>query len=71
VSHEKTGALGRPFSFRIQDIATNGATLQVRVGGTGSAVVLLYSFGDTRDTWATLADSGHSTPRPHRAQSPA
>jgi pimeloyl-ACP methyl ester carboxylesterase len=44
-----------PATFRIQDIATNGTTLYVRVGGSGPAVVLLHGFGDTGDMWAPLA----------------
>jgi pimeloyl-ACP methyl ester carboxylesterase len=44
-----------PAGFRTQEITTNGATLHVRVGGTGPAVVLLHGFGDTGDMWAPLA----------------
>ena len=44
-----------PPSFRVQDIETNGATIHVRVGGKGPAVVLLHGFGDTGDMWAQLA----------------
>jgi len=44
-----------PTSFRVQDIQTDGATIHVRVGGKGSAVVLLHGFGDTGDMWAPLA----------------
>jgi pimeloyl-ACP methyl ester carboxylesterase len=44
-----------PASFRTQDIQTEGATLHVRVGGQGPAVVLLHGFGDTGDMWAPLA----------------
>lgn len=44
-----------PPSFRIQDIQTDGATIHVRVGGKGPAVVLLHGFGDTGDMWAPLA----------------
>jgi len=44
-----------PASFRIQEIASNGTTLHVRVGGQGPAVVLLHGFGDTGDMWAPLA----------------
>ncbi|MHA6202940.1 alpha/beta fold hydrolase [Dyella soli] len=44
-----------PASFRTQDIQTDGATLHVRVGGKGPAVVLLHGFGDTGDMWAPLA----------------
>jgi pimeloyl-ACP methyl ester carboxylesterase len=47
----------RPFpaSFRTREIQTDGATIHVRVGGRGPAVVLLHGFGDTGDMWAPLA----------------
>ena len=35
--------------------AVGGATIHVRVGGKGSAVVLLHGFGDTGDMWAPVA----------------
>ena len=44
-----------PPGFRHQNIQTDGATLFVRVGGSGPAVVLLHGFGDTGDMWAPLA----------------
>lgn len=44
-----------PKSFRTQSVQTEGATLHVRVGGTGPAVVLIHGFGDTGDMWAPLA----------------
>ncbi len=44
-----------PKGFRTQEIATNGATLHVRVGGAGPAVVLLHGYGETGDMWAPLA----------------
>jgi pimeloyl-ACP methyl ester carboxylesterase len=44
-----------PKSFHTQNIATNGTTLFVRVGGKGPAVVLIHGFGDTGDMWAPLA----------------
>jgi pimeloyl-ACP methyl ester carboxylesterase len=44
-----------PAEFRIQDIATNGATIHLRVGGHGPAVVLLHGYGETGDMWAPLA----------------
>ena len=44
-----------PAEFRTEDIATDGATIHVRVGGKGPAVVLLHGFGDTGDMWAPLA----------------
>jgi pimeloyl-ACP methyl ester carboxylesterase len=44
-----------PQGFVTKEIATNGTTLHVRVGGHGPAVVLLHGFGDTGDMWAPLA----------------
>lgn len=44
-----------PPSFRVQQIATNGTTLSVRVGGSGPAVILLHGYGETGDMWAPLA----------------
>lgn len=44
-----------PAGFRIQDIPVEGATIHVRVGGKGPAVVMLHGFGDTGDMWAPLA----------------
>ena len=44
-----------PSSFRVQDIATDGAKIHVRIGGQGPAVVLIHGFGDTGDMWAPLA----------------
>jgi len=44
-----------PSSFRTQEIPTRGATIHVRVGGSGPAVVLLHGFGDTGDMWAPVA----------------
>jgi pimeloyl-ACP methyl ester carboxylesterase len=44
-----------PREFHIQRIKTDGATIYVRVGGKGPAVVMLHGFGDTGDMWAPLA----------------
>ena len=44
-----------PPGFRTHEIATNGATIHVRVGGSGPAVVLLHGYADTGDMWAPLA----------------
>ena len=41
----------------IETIKTDGATIHVRVGGKGPAVVLLHGFGDTGDMWAPLANA--------------
>lgn len=44
-----------PTGFRTQQIATNGTSLYVRIGGQGPAVVMLHGFGDSGDMWAPLA----------------
>src|SRR5262245_5899205 len=44
-----------PPGFRKQNIKANGATIHVRVGGKGPAVVMLHGFGDTGDMWAPVA----------------
>jgi pimeloyl-ACP methyl ester carboxylesterase len=44
-----------PATFQTRDIPTDGATIHVRAGGSGPAVVLLHGFGDTGDMWAALA----------------
>ena len=44
-----------PGGFRTQELATNGATIHVRVGGKGPAVLLLHGYGETGDMWAPLA----------------
>ncbi|HEX2013005.1 MAG TPA: alpha/beta hydrolase [Roseateles sp.] len=44
-----------PRSFSSAQIRTEGASLHVRVGGSGPAVVLIHGFGDTGDMWTPLA----------------
>jgi pimeloyl-ACP methyl ester carboxylesterase len=44
-----------PAGFRVQEIATNGTTLHVRIGGAGPAVVLLHGYGETGDMWVPMA----------------
>lgn len=44
-----------PSEMRVHKIQTEGATIHVRVGGHGPAVVMLHGFGDTGDMWAPLA----------------
>src|SRR5271156_1420322 len=46
---------GFPPSFHTEEIQTDGATIHVRVGGKGPAVVMLHGFGDTGDMWAPVA----------------
>ena len=47
----------RPFprDFHTEKIKTDGATIYVRVGGSGPAVVMLHGFADTGDMWVPLA----------------
>jgi pimeloyl-ACP methyl ester carboxylesterase len=47
----------RPFpsDFKIMEIPAGDATLHVRVGGHGPAVLMLHGFGDTGDMWQPLA----------------
>lgn len=44
-----------PAGFHIERIKTDGATIYVRTGGKGPAVVMLHGFGDTGDMWAPMA----------------
>jgi len=53
-----TGACRGPgvsASFHVQEIPTDGAVIDVRIGGKGPAVVMLHGFGDTGDLWAPVA----------------
>jgi pimeloyl-ACP methyl ester carboxylesterase len=45
-----------PARFQIKTIAANGIQIHVRVGGSGSAVILIHGFGDTGDMWVKLAE---------------
>jgi pimeloyl-ACP methyl ester carboxylesterase len=44
-----------PSSFHTQEIKTDGATIYVRVGGNGPAIVFLHGFGDNGDMWSPAA----------------
>lgn len=44
-----------PAGFKTQEIAANGTTIHVRVGGHGPAVLLLHGYGETGDMWSPLA----------------
>ncbi len=44
-----------PASFKLLDLKTAGATIHVRVGGHGPAVLMLHGFGDSGDMWQPLA----------------
>ena len=46
-----------PANFRTEEIKSGEATLHVRVGGQGPAVVMLHGFGDNGDMWAPLAQA--------------
>lgn len=48
-------AFAFPESFRVEEIATPGATIHVRHGGHGPAVVLLHGYGETGDMWVPMA----------------
>jgi len=48
-------ALAFPAGFAARDIATNGATIHVRAGGSGPDTVLLHGYGETGDMWAPMA----------------
>ncbi len=49
------GVAPYPAGFRTLHVAAGDASIYVRVGGSGPAVVLLHGFGDTGDMWAPLA----------------
>jgi len=57
ISPQRASAAVQPFpeSFRITDVKTADATIHVRVGGKGPAVLMLHGFGDTGDMWQPLA----------------
>jgi pimeloyl-ACP methyl ester carboxylesterase len=44
-----------PAGMRIERIKVDGATIYVRSGGQGPAVLLLHGFADTGDMWAPVA----------------
>ena len=47
----------RPFpaGFETRAVPTAGATIHVRVGGNGPAVLMLHGYGETGDMWEPLA----------------
>lgn len=47
-----------PRGFKTREIAANGTTIHVRVGGKGPAVVLLHGYGEAGDMWAPLKSFG-------------
>ena len=44
-----------PSGFRTQAIEADGATIHVRIGGQGPAVLMIHGYGETGDMWAPLA----------------
>jgi pimeloyl-ACP methyl ester carboxylesterase len=54
-SNHVDGIFPFPATIETQEIETNGATIHVRVGGHGPAVVMLHGFGTTGDMWGALA----------------
>jgi pimeloyl-ACP methyl ester carboxylesterase len=44
-----------PAGFHTEEVAANGTTIHVRVGGSGPAVLLIHGYGDTGDMWRPLA----------------
>jgi len=44
-----------PASFQTQELAVNGTTLHVRVGGKGPAVLIIHGYGESGDMWSPLA----------------
>jgi pimeloyl-ACP methyl ester carboxylesterase len=55
IDEQSTDAMHFPPNFATREIETNGITIHTRVGGQGSAVVLLHGFGTTGDMWIPLA----------------
>src|SRR5438132_548493 len=44
-----------PADFRSSQVVNADATINVRVGGHGTAVVLIHGFGNTGDMWSPMA----------------
>ncbi|MGF6995792.1 pimeloyl-ACP methyl ester carboxylesterase [Paraburkholderia sp. GAS32] len=44
-----------PADFRTSQVVNDDATINVRVGGHGPAVVLIHGFGETGDMWSPMA----------------
>jgi pimeloyl-ACP methyl ester carboxylesterase len=42
-------------AFKVREVAAGDATIHVRSGGSGPAVLLLHGYGETGDMWAPLA----------------
>ena len=50
-----TDAPALPADFHTQHIQAKDASLYVRTGGQGPAVVLLHGYGETGDMWTPMA----------------
>jgi pimeloyl-ACP methyl ester carboxylesterase len=46
-----------PDGFELREVETDGATIHVRVGGSGPAMILLHGYGETGDMWAPMASA--------------
>ncbi len=44
-----------PPSFEMREVQANDATIHVRIGGKGPAVLMLHGYGETGDMWEPLA----------------
>jgi pimeloyl-ACP methyl ester carboxylesterase len=44
-----------PPSFEMREVQTGDATIHVRIGGKGPAVLMLHGYGETGDMWEPLA----------------
>jgi pimeloyl-ACP methyl ester carboxylesterase len=56
ISDANAGEFSVPPGFRTRTVVTaDGASIFVRIGGAGPAVVLIHGFGDTGDMWRPLA----------------
>lgn len=46
-----------PPGVRVEEIPCGATTIHTRIGGEGSAVIMLHGFADTGDMWAPLASA--------------
>lgn len=44
-----------PSAFKQQDVVSGDASIHVRVGGSGPAVLLIHGYGETGDMWVPMA----------------
>jgi hypothetical protein len=58
-----------PAGFHVQEVATPGATIHVRVGGKGPAVVMLHGYGETGDGRKSQGDRRPGDGLPGQARS--